>query len=56
MISKHPLTDCENCPLYNGAYYQQPAIEGAKYLFVGSSPTPQKGLRVDSYDQRMRVS
>ena len=45
MISKHPLTDCENCPLYNGAYYQQPAIEGAKYLFVGSSPTPTEGFK-----------
>ena len=45
MISKHPLADCENCPLYNGTYYQQPMVDDAKYLFVGSSPTPNEGFK-----------
>ena len=45
MVLKHPLADCENCPLYNGTYYQQPMVDDAKYLFVGSSPTPNEGFK-----------
>lgn len=45
MVLKHPLADCENCPLYDGTYYQQPMVDDAKYLFVGSSPTPNEGFK-----------
>lgn len=45
MVLKHPLADCENCPLYDGTYYQQPMVDDAKYLFVGSSPTTNEGFK-----------
>ena len=45
MISKHPLADCENCPLATQPYYSQPLNEDAAVVFVGSGPVLNEGFK-----------